>query len=208
MSTSSDFVFFPWKLLIISYFIAWSVVHQILNYLICLSCYIDPLVEGSIYPYPFTSLLVTDLWIFTAYWWFVLWSVVRAWERGWYSSGNTRDLLERARVSLQMIRYLALDEADQMLDMGFEPQIRKTVDQMDMPPPGVRETLLFSATFPKEIQVWFDCYFCFLLFSCLLSSFLIVGGFYFPTFIILSPEMSWRLPLLLLFLIIRFIKNS
>lgn len=65
------------------------------------------------------------------------------------------DLLERARVSLQMIRYLALDEADRMLDMGFEPQIRKIVEQMDMPPPGVRQTMLFSATFPKEIQVWF-----------------------------------------------------
>ncbi|MBA0700100.1 hypothetical protein Goari_001671 [Gossypium aridum] len=52
-----------------------------------------------------------------------------------------------------MIRYLALDEADRMLDMGFEPQIRKIVEQMDMPPPGVRQTMLFSATFPREIQV-------------------------------------------------------
>ncbi|KAJ6823764.1 putative DEAD-box ATP-dependent RNA helicase 37 [Iris pallida] len=51
-----------------------------------------------------------------------------------------------------MIKYLALDEADRMLDMGFEPQIRKIVQQMDMPPPGVRQTMLFSATFPKEIQ--------------------------------------------------------
>lgn len=67
--------------------------------------------------------------------------------------GRLVDLLERARVSLQMIRYLALDEADRMLDMGFEPQIRKIVQQMDMPPPGVRQTMLFSATFPKEIQV-------------------------------------------------------
>lgn len=65
------------------------------------------------------------------------------------------DLLERARVSLQMIKYLALDEADRMLDMGFEPQIRKIVQQMDMPPPGVRQTMLFSATFPKEIQVFY-----------------------------------------------------
>lgn len=70
--------------------------------------------------------------------------------------GRLVDLLERARVSLQMIRYLALDEADRMLDMGFEPQIRKIVEQMDMPPPGMRQTLLFSATFPKEIQV--SCY--------------------------------------------------
>ncbi|KAL3616357.1 DEAD-box ATP-dependent RNA helicase 37 [Castilleja foliolosa] len=66
--------------------------------------------------------------------------------------GRLVDLLERARVSLQMIKYLALDEADRMLDMGFEPQIRKIVQQMDMPPPGIRQTLLFSATFPKEIQ--------------------------------------------------------
>ncbi|CAN6308845.1 unnamed protein product [Urochloa humidicola] len=66
--------------------------------------------------------------------------------------GRLMDLLERARVSLQMIKYLALDEADRMLDMGFEPQIRKIVEQMDMPPRGVRQTMLFSATFPKEIQ--------------------------------------------------------
>jgi ATP-dependent RNA helicase DDX3X len=39
--------------------------------------------------------------------------------------------------------------------MGFEPQIRKIVEQMDMPPPGSRQTMLFSATFPKEIQVCF-----------------------------------------------------
>ncbi|KAL6639094.1 hypothetical protein ACP70R_022824 [Stipagrostis hirtigluma subsp. patula] len=66
--------------------------------------------------------------------------------------GRLMDLLERARVSLQMIKYLALDEADRMLDMGFEPQIRKIVEQMDMPPRGERQTMLFSATFPKEIQ--------------------------------------------------------
>ncbi|XP_071710545.1 DEAD-box ATP-dependent RNA helicase 11-like [Rutidosis leptorrhynchoides] len=66
--------------------------------------------------------------------------------------GRLVDLLERAKVSLQMIRYLALDEADRMLDMGFEPQIRKIVEQTDMPPPGQRQTMLFSATFPKEIQ--------------------------------------------------------
>lgn len=38
--------------------------------------------------------------------------------------GRLSDLIERARVSLAGIRYLALDEADRMLDMGFEPQIR------------------------------------------------------------------------------------
>ncbi|XP_024398260.1 DEAD-box ATP-dependent RNA helicase 37 [Physcomitrium patens] len=66
--------------------------------------------------------------------------------------GRLSDLLERARVSLSMVRYLALDEADRMLDMGFEPQIRRIVEQMDMPPAGERQTMLFSATFPREIQ--------------------------------------------------------
>lgn len=40
-----------------------------------------------------------------------------------------------------------------MLDMGFEPQIRRIVDQDTMPKAGERQTLMFSATFPKEIQV-------------------------------------------------------
>uniref|UniRef100_A0A1D1Z3Z3 RNA helicase n=1 Tax=Anthurium amnicola TaxID=1678845 RepID=A0A1D1Z3Z3_9ARAE len=66
--------------------------------------------------------------------------------------GRLVDLLERARVSLKMIKYLVLDEADRMLDMGFEPQIRRIVEQVEMPLPGVRQTMLFSATFPQEIQ--------------------------------------------------------
>ncbi|CAL5321226.1 unnamed protein product [Camellia sinensis] len=66
--------------------------------------------------------------------------------------GRLVDMIERARVSLRMIKYLALDEADRMLDMGFEPQIRRFVEQMEMPPPGARQTMLFSATFPTEIQ--------------------------------------------------------
>ena len=66
--------------------------------------------------------------------------------------GRLSDLIERARVSLEQVHYLALDEADRMLDMGFEPQIRRIVEQENMPRSGDRQTLLFSATFPKEIQ--------------------------------------------------------
>ncbi|CAO2822687.1 unnamed protein product [Amaranthus hypochondriacus] len=66
--------------------------------------------------------------------------------------GRLVDMVERGKVSLRTVRYLALDEADRMLDMGFEPQIRKIVQQMNMPQPGSRQTMLFSATFPTEIQ--------------------------------------------------------
>jgi len=66
--------------------------------------------------------------------------------------GRLSDLIERARVSLANVHYLTLDEADRMLDMGFEPQIRRIVDGEDMPPVGQRQTMMFSATFPKEIQ--------------------------------------------------------
>ena len=47
---------------------------------------------------------------------------------------------------------MVLGEADQMLDMGFEPQIHRIIEQ-DMPPKGVHHTMMFSATFPKEIQM-------------------------------------------------------
>ena len=52
------------------------------------------------------------------------------------------------KADLSNIKYLVLDEADRMLDMGFEPQIRSIVDKV----PKERQTMLFSATWPKEIQ--------------------------------------------------------
>lgn len=67
--------------------------------------------------------------------------------------GRLVDFLERGKISLEYCRYLCLDEADRMLDMGFEPQIRRIVEQDNMPGPNERQTLMFSATFPKEIQM-------------------------------------------------------
>lgn len=67
--------------------------------------------------------------------------------------GRLVDLLDRGKISLSNIKYLVLDEADRMLDMGFEPQIRSIVEGTDMPGVEDRQTLMFSATFPREIQV-------------------------------------------------------
>ena len=63
--------------------------------------------------------------------------------------GRLNDFLESGIVTLANISYLVLDEADRMLDMGFEPQIRRIVSQI---PPGKRQTLMWSATWPKEVR--------------------------------------------------------
>ncbi|KAF5343009.1 hypothetical protein D9758_013690 [Tetrapyrgos nigripes] len=67
--------------------------------------------------------------------------------------GRLVDLIERGKIGLANIKYLVLDEADRMLDMGFEPQIRRIVQGEDMPGVMDRQTLMFSATFPRDIQV-------------------------------------------------------
>ncbi|XP_034949438.1 ATP-dependent RNA helicase DDX3X [Chelonus insularis] len=67
--------------------------------------------------------------------------------------GRLVDMLGRGKIGLHNCRFLVLDEADRMLDMGFEPQIRRIVEEDTMPPTGERQTLMFSATFPKEIQM-------------------------------------------------------
>ncbi|EYC00217.1 hypothetical protein Y032_0117g675 [Ancylostoma ceylanicum] len=67
--------------------------------------------------------------------------------------GRLIDVMEQDYIGLKGCRYLVLDEADRMLDMGFEPQIRQIVDLSTMPRRGERVTAMFSATFPKEIQV-------------------------------------------------------
>lgn len=62
--------------------------------------------------------------------------------------GRLIDLLEEGYTNLSRVTYLVLDEADRMLDMGFEPQIRKLVSQIRPD----RQTLLWSATWPREVQ--------------------------------------------------------
>lgn len=62
--------------------------------------------------------------------------------------GRLNDFLEVKKVSLRQVTYLVLDEADRMLDMGFEPQIRKIVNEI----PSRRQTLMYTATWPKDVR--------------------------------------------------------
>eukprot|EP00930_Biecheleria_cincta_P000631 TRINITY_DN10142_c0_g1_i1.p1 TRINITY_DN10142_c0_g1~~TRINITY_DN10142_c0_g1_i1.p1 ORF type:complete len:772 (-),score=164.48 TRINITY_DN10142_c0_g1_i1:205-2520(-) len=62
--------------------------------------------------------------------------------------GRLNDFLEGRQVRLDQVAKLVLDEADRMLDMGFEPQIRKILKEV----PSRRHTLFFTATWPKEVR--------------------------------------------------------
>ncbi|TPX40602.1 hypothetical protein SeMB42_g05924 [Synchytrium endobioticum] len=62
--------------------------------------------------------------------------------------GRLIDMLQSKKTNLKRTTYLVLDEADRMLDMGFEPQIRKIVDQIRPD----RQTLMWSATWPKSVE--------------------------------------------------------
>lgn len=62
--------------------------------------------------------------------------------------GRLIDMLESGKTNLRRVTYLVLDEADRMLDMGFEPQIRKILSQIRPD----RQTCMWSATWPKEVR--------------------------------------------------------
>ncbi|KAE8724210.1 DEAD-box ATP-dependent RNA helicase 40 [Hibiscus syriacus] len=62
--------------------------------------------------------------------------------------GRLNDILEMKKIEFGQVSLLVLDEADRMLDMGFEPQIRKIVNEI----PPRRQTLMYTATWPKEVR--------------------------------------------------------
>jgi len=62
--------------------------------------------------------------------------------------GRLIDLIEMQKIDMRRVTYLVLDEADRMLDMGFEPQIRKIIEQIRPD----RQVLMWSATWPKEVR--------------------------------------------------------
>ncbi|CAH9134170.1 unnamed protein product [Cuscuta epithymum] len=62
--------------------------------------------------------------------------------------GRLKDMLAKKKMSLDNCRYLTLDEADRLVDLGFEDDIREVFDRFK----SQRQTLLFSATMPAKIQ--------------------------------------------------------
>ncbi|CAA7408715.1 unnamed protein product [Spirodela intermedia] len=62
--------------------------------------------------------------------------------------GRLKDLLAKKKMNLDSCRYLTLDEADRLVDLGFEDDIREVFDHFK----AQRQTVLFSATMPKKIQ--------------------------------------------------------
>lgn len=62
--------------------------------------------------------------------------------------GRTVDLIKRKALKLGNIRWLVLDEADEMLNMGFKDELDKVLEAT----PVTKQTLLFSATFPREVE--------------------------------------------------------
>jgi len=62
--------------------------------------------------------------------------------------GRLIDFLEMGKMNLRRVTYMVLDEADRMLDMGFEPQIRRIFEQIRPD----RQVLMWSATWPKEVK--------------------------------------------------------
>ncbi|EOA34952.1 hypothetical protein CARUB_v10020038mg [Capsella rubella] len=64
--------------------------------------------------------------------------------------GRLKDMLAKKKMSLDACRYLTLDEADRLVDLGFEDDIREVFDHFK----SQRQTLLFSATMPTKIQIF------------------------------------------------------
>ena len=77
---------------------------------------------------------------------------IKALKRGCHmivgTPGRTLDMIKRKKLNLSQVRWLVLDEADEMLNMGFKEDLNAILSNT----PSEKQTLLFSATMPKEIS--------------------------------------------------------
>ena len=62
--------------------------------------------------------------------------------------GRVLDHIEKGTLSLECLKYLVIDEADEMLNMGFIDQVEAIIDEL----PTKRMTMLFSATLPEDVE--------------------------------------------------------
>jgi len=80
------------------------------------------------------------------------WDQLKKYQQGVHAiiacPGRLNDFIEGRQVQVNRVRKLVLDEADRMLDMGFEPQIQKILQHI----PGSRHTMFFTATWPREVR--------------------------------------------------------
>merc|ERR1719464_1376330 len=68
--------------------------------------------------------------------------------------GRLTDMVDRNFLTLELVQFFILDEADRMLDMGSEPQVRQIVENTGMGRSSAfpRQSMMFSATFAREVQ--------------------------------------------------------
>lgn len=66
--------------------------------------------------------------------------------------GRLKDFVDKTFITFDQVKFMVLDEADRMLDMGFMAAVKDIMNNPTMVKTGVRQTLMFSATFPEEIQ--------------------------------------------------------
>jgi len=69
--------------------------------------------------------------------------------------GRLNDFVQKKQVRLDQVRFTVIDEADRMLDMGFEPQIKQVLDEV---PWNDRQTCMFTATWPQECKKLAETY--------------------------------------------------
>jgi len=66
--------------------------------------------------------------------------------------GRLLDYVDKGKIGFKSLHFFVLDEADRMADQGFLPEIERCMEHETMPAKGERQTLMFSATFPDDIQ--------------------------------------------------------
>jgi ATP-dependent RNA helicase DDX3X len=74
--------------------------------------------------------------------------------------GRLLDMVERRVITLSQVQCLLVEELDRLLDMGFEEQLEQLLSKSDMPEPGIRNTVFFSASLSSNTQMFVAKHLC------------------------------------------------